>query len=108
MDNPLSKLVLDYWYKALMVVSVVVFLSAGAGLLREFPTVPTATISLGGFFIGIGEWINHPLQTALMRATASFPGGVLSGHRRSPKPTGVAFDILGTVLICIGIYRLLA
>jgi len=108
MDNPLSKLALDYWYHVLMVVGIVVFLAAGAGLLPTFPTAPTALISLGVFFIGLGEWINHPLQTALIPATASFPSGVISGHPRSPKILGIAFDILGLALICVGLYKFLA
>jgi hypothetical protein len=39
MDNPLSKLSLDYWYHVLMVVCVVVFLACGSGVLKAFPTV---------------------------------------------------------------------
>ncbi|MDT4331834.1 hypothetical protein ACQE3E_12125 [Methylomonas sp. MED-D] len=109
MDNPLSKLALDYWYQVLMVVSFVVFLSAGAGVLSaSFPTIPTAVISLGCFFVGLGEWINHPLQTALMSATAYHPGGVITSHPRNPRFVGVAFDVLGAILIVFGLYRLLA
>jgi hypothetical protein len=108
MDNPLSKLALDYWYQVLMAVGIAVFLAAGAGLLSVFPTVPSAVISLGCFFVGLGEWINHPLQTALMRASAYHPGAVITGHPRNPKFAGVAFDVLGAVLICIGLYKLLA
>ncbi|WP_426993745.1 hypothetical protein [Methylomonas sp. CM2] len=108
MDNPLSKLALDYWYQVLMVVSFVVFLSAGAGVLSAFPTIPTAVISLGCFFVGLGEWINHPLQTALMSATAYHPGGVITSHPRNPRFVGVAFDVLGAILIVFGLYRLLA
>lgn len=108
MDNPLSKLALDHWYQVLMVVGIVVFILAGMGVLKAFPVAPTALISLGGFLVGVGEWINHPLQTALMPATARFPGGVITGHPRSPKVIGVAFDILGLALIGIGFYKLLA
>lgn len=108
MDNPLSKLALDYWYQVLMAAGVVVFLAAGAGLLSALPTVPTVGISLGCFFVGLGEWINHPLQTAFIRATAHHPGGVLQSHPRNPKFAGLAFDILGFILICFGLYKLFA
>jgi len=108
MDNPLSKLALDYWYQVLMAVGVVVFLAAGAGLLSAFPTVPTAVISLGCFFVGLGEWINHPLQTKILHANAYRPGGVVTGHPRNPQFIGTAFDVLGVTIICIGLYKLLA
>jgi hypothetical protein len=108
MDNPLSKLALDYWYKVVLVVCIAIFLLTGSGLLHAFPTVPTALISLGGFFVGLGEWVNHPLQTALMRGSAMFPSGVISGHPRAPKPLGLTFDILGAALIVYGGYKFLA
>lgn len=105
MDNPLSKLALDYWYKVMMVVGIVVFLLAGAGLLKAYPTVPTALISLGTFFVGVGEWINHPLQTAIMPAAIGRPGGVIAGHPRNAKFAGIAFDIFGIILIVFGGYK---
>ena len=80
MENPLSKLELEHWYQVLMVVSVVVFLLAGSGVLKTFPTAPTALISLGAFFVGLGEWKNHPLQTGFLAANAYRPGGVVSGE----------------------------
>lgn len=106
MDNPLSKLTIDYWYKALMVASLVIFLMCGSGLLTEFPLVPTALISLGGFFVGLGEWRNHPLQTRLMSGTAYYPAGTLTGHPRNNSAIGIFFDIVGAVLIGIGLWKL--
>jgi hypothetical protein len=106
MYNPLSKLSLDYWYQVLMVVSIVVFLATGAGLLPAFPTIPTSIISLGCFFIGLGEWVNHPLQSTLIPGTFYHPAGVLSGHPRKNKSGGIAFDIFGVLLICFGLYKM--
>ena len=100
MDNPLSKLELDYWYQVLMVVCVVVFLLAGAGILKLFPFAPTAAISAGGFFIGLGEWINHPLQSVIV------PSGVLSGHPRKNSVIGLLFLFFGIGLIGFGLYRM--
>ncbi|MEI2635587.1 MAG: hypothetical protein V9E92_01830 [Methylotenera sp.] len=102
MDNPLSKLALDYWYQVVMVVGIVVFLLAGAGLLKAYPAIPTSLISLGAFFIGVGEWINHPLQTKL------HPIGIIRGHPRNAKFGGIAFDILGACLIIFGCYKFFA
>jgi hypothetical protein len=105
MDNPLSKLALDYWYHVLMVVGIVIFLLCGAGLLKHCPTVPTAMASLGCFFFGLGEWINHPQRTAIRTV---FPAGVITGHPRSANALGIAFDLLGAALIGFGLYRLIA
>ncbi|MDX8386123.1 MAG: hypothetical protein R8M11_06360 [Gallionella sp.] len=105
MDNPLSKLALDYWYKVMMVVGFVIFVLAGMGVLKSFPTAPTALISLGIFWIGVGEWINHPLQTTLMPASARLPGGIVTAHPRSSAIIGVLFDILGFGLIIFGVYK---
>ena len=108
MENPISKLALEHWYQVLMAAGLFLFLLAGAGLLKEFPTRPTASVAIGVFFFGMGEWINHPLQTALMQATARFPAGVISGHPRKARPTGIFFDLLGLALIGYGVYKLFA
>ena len=108
MDNPTTKLTLDHWYKVVMAVGLLVALLAGAGYLKEFPTAPTAALGLGAFFFGMGEWINHPLQTTVVPATAHRPAGVMTSHPRSASVAGVLFDALGLGLIGLGVYRLLA
>lgn len=106
--NPLSKLALDYWYKVLMVVSVAIFILAGAGFLKAFSVAPTATISAGAFFISLGEWINHPLQSAIIPGNAYHPSGVISGHPRKNSTIGVIFVLLGISLVGYGVYLLFA
>ena len=102
MDNPLSKVALDYWYQVLMVVGIFIFILSGAGLLKAFPVVPTSLISFGVFWVGLGEWANHPLQTRF------HPIGIVRGHPRNPRFIGIAFDILGVGLIVVGGYKLFA
>ena len=58
-------------------------------------------ISLGCLFIGLGEWINHPLQTRI--AT----GMKITSYNRSASLRGSLFDVLGFLLVCIGAYPLL-
>lgn len=106
MDNPLSKLAIDYWYQAVIVVSAVIFILCGMGSLNAFPVAPTASISAGGFFIGLGEWVNHPLQTTIIQPGINTLGGVISGHPRNNKPIGVFFVIIGFLLVGYGIYAL--
>lgn len=102
MDNPLSKVALDYWYQVLMVVGIFIFILAGAGLLKVFPPVPTSLISLGVFLFGLGEWANHPLQARI------HPVGIIRGHPRNPRPIGIAFDVVGASLIIFGGYKFFA
>jgi hypothetical protein len=103
MDNPTTKFALDHWYKVLMAAGLLVFCLAGAGLLAQFPTAPTALVAAGVFFIGMGEGINHPLQTHVYQR-----GDISTAHPRSAGPAGLFFDALGAGLIALGLYRLLA
>ena len=104
-ENPLSKLALDYWYQVVMVVSIVVFLLAATGALKALPTVPTVLISLGAFWIGVGEWVNHPVQSRFVSGTAYHPSAVLTSHPRQPKAVGTFFLWLGIILVAWGIFR---
>jgi hypothetical protein len=90
-----------------MVAGFAVFLLNGGGLLRAYPTVPIVLLSIGTFFFGMGEWINHPLKTVLMEGNAYRPGGVLTGHPRRAGLAGTLFDMLGIGLIGFGVWRLI-
>jgi len=95
MENPLSKLELDSWYKVMIVVCTVIFLSTGAGLLPKLPTNETLLTSLGGIFLSCGEWKNHPRYTQIQQVWGQrFLG---TGFRRS-------FSLTGTILCLIGFY----
>ena len=105
MNNPLSKLTLDYWYKVLIVAGAFVFLLNGTGVLSAYPPGPTALVSLGVFFWGIGEWINYPYQEMLQYDGLGRVTATISGYPRNPKRIGVVFDILAFVLIAIGVWK---
>lgn len=97
MQSPLNQLSLDHWYKVLVAACFVTFLLAGAGVLKVLPAVPTVLISLGGFWVGLGEWINHP------RHTIAGHFGTAEGFPRSPGRLGNAFDALGGALVVAGL-----
>ncbi len=59
--NPLKNMKIDYWYKALTVVGAALFVFNGTSFFDRYPVVPLGFLSSGIFFIGLGEWINHPL-----------------------------------------------
>jgi hypothetical protein len=105
-DNPLSKLSLDYWYHVVIVASAAVFLLAASDVLKALPLAPVLAMSGGAFLVGLGEWINHPLQTSIMTPSAFMPGGIITGHPRNNRPIGLLFDAVGLALIGYGIYRI--
>lgn len=99
---------IEHWYHALAALGAAGVISA---LSFDFPGIANAhvlLVSLGGFFVGLGEWINHPLQTAIVPRTAYHSGGVISGHPRHPKTLGVLFDVFGFVLVVWGAYKIAA
>lgn len=106
MENPLSKVALDHWYQVLMVAGLAVFLANGAGLLKAYPAGPVGLVSLGCFFFGMGEWMNHPRRTELHPATLHRPAFKVTRFPRNPGAAGVAVDALGIALIVYGVYRL--
>lgn len=101
MEQPLSKLALDHWYKVLMAAGFAVFLLSGAGLLPVLPGKPALLVALGTFFFGLGEWRNHPLQTRVHLNLK------ITGYPRRPCLSGLAFDLLGLALIALGLWHLL-
>jgi hypothetical protein len=106
MNNPLSQLALDYWYKVILAAGTFVFLLNGAGLLPAYPTATTACISAGFFFWGLGEWINHPYQERLVLDAFDRVEAKISGRPRKANTLGSIFDIAGFILMGAGIIKL--
>lgn len=105
MDNPLSKLKIDYWYHAVMVVSIVILILALTVKLEGINNTTVQLYSLGSFLIGLGEWKNHPLQTKIHTPNEYMPtGGIITGYPRSNNFLGVLFVVLGTTIIFFGIF----
>lgn len=107
MDNPLKNLIIDQWYKALLVLGATVFILALTIELRGIANSIALLISLGVILIGIGEWINHPLQTRILPPGEHYPGWLQgSGYVRRNTLLGLLFDCFGIVLIVIGIIKI--
>jgi len=107
MENPLSKLALDAWYKVLIVIGTFVVLLNGAGLLPNYPTKQTFLIGLGCIIYGVGEWINHPLNETVQPRTATTPTLKWTDHSWNPRPFGLLFDGIGICLLVWGFYKLI-
>ncbi|EOV8217199.1 hypothetical protein ACOGYS_000200 [Edwardsiella piscicida] len=99
--NPIANMKIDYWYKVLVAVGVVLFILNGTSILSRYPTIPIAFLSVGMFLIGLGEWINHPF-----RARFIAPNLVARGYSRYPCAIGIIIDIIGVILLIIGIIKL--
>ena len=106
MDKAPARFELDHWYKVLMLVGAA---GVAGALVFEFHGVDNLhaqLLSLGVFLVGMGEWINHPLRTAVFQETRYDPIHVVTGHPREPKRLGTLFDLLGALLIGVAIYKI--
>jgi hypothetical protein len=86
-----------HWWHALTGVSAAALVAC---ITRDWPN--GATIAAGFCAIGIGEWMNHPLQTSVIPLQA-----VITGHPRKNYPLGIAFVIAGGIAAVVGAIRAL-
>ncbi|MCT2385136.1 hypothetical protein [Erwinia pyrifoliae] len=107
MENPLSRLALDAWYKVIIVIGAFVVLLNGAGLLPSYPTRETFMIGLGCVIWGVAEWMNHPLNETAYPRTANMPAHKFVDYSWSPGPIGILLDVIGLGLIAWGLIKLL-
>lgn len=105
--NPLSKLAIEYWYQAVMAGALILLILSLSVELVGIDNNVVQLLSLGAFFVGLGEWKNHPLQTALVPPSAYHPAGKITGHPRRSSLIGTLFDLLGVILVGLGLYKLL-
>lgn len=106
MENPLSKLALDVWYKVLLVIGTFVVLLNGANLLPNYPVRETFIIGLGCIIFGIGEWINHPMHQSIQPAKFGIPSHTITDKSWRPSPAGILLDIAGIGLIAYGFIKI--
>lgn len=96
-ENPLSTLKIDYWYKILPVVATITLIIGLTIDVKDVPNILVQLISIGVILIGIGEWINHPLQTKVGR------GFKITSHNRINKTAGNTWNIIGGAIILYAI-----
>jgi len=106
MDKFIPWLKIEHWYHAVTLLGGVgIFLS----LIYDIKGISNnhaLLLSLGVFFFGIGEWINHPLQTKIVPPNVYIAGGgIITGHPRNPSLLGSLFDILGFIIIAMAVYN---
>jgi hypothetical protein len=93
-ENPLSALKIDYWYKLLPVIGLATLVVGLTVEVKEVSNILVQLVSIGVILIGIGEWINHPLQTRLG------PGGFkITSYNRLNTLAGNLWVLAGIFLI---------
>lgn len=92
-QNPLSALKIDYWYKILPVIGTVTLILGLTVELKSVSNTLVQLVSIAVIFIGIGEWINHPLQTKVG------PGFKITSYNRINTLAGNVWDLVGIGLI---------
>lgn len=109
MDKAYAWLKVEHWYHVFVLLGAAGALAALTVEIKGVANAHALLIALGMFFIGIGDWINHPLQTQLVPPNVYMPGGgKITGHPRNANAGGVLFDVLGGVLLAAGIYKIIA
>lgn len=98
MENPLNSLKIDHWYKIFPVIGTITLVLSLTVEVKVFDNITVAMISIGIIFVGIGEWINHPLQTGII------PGYKITSYNRQNTFWGNAWDIFGLGIIIYGMF----
>jgi hypothetical protein len=105
----LSGLKVEQWYHVFVILGGAGVVAAMTVDLKGIDNPHALLIAMGFFFVGVGEWINHPLQTKLVPPNIYMRGGgKITGHPRNASLLGSLFDVLGFVLLCAGIYKIIA
>ena len=95
-ENLLSNLKIDYWYKMLPVIGTVTLILGLTVEVKGVTNTLVQLVSIGVIFVGIGEWINHPLQTGVV------PGFKITSYNRVNTIAGNLWDLLGLSFIIYG------
>jgi hypothetical protein len=59
-------------------------------------------VGLGIIAIGFGEWLNHRMEKSIVG------GAPLTTFERKNRTSGIVLDVLGALLIFVGLYRLIS
>jgi hypothetical protein len=93
---------LRMWWLGLVTFGTAICIGALAVKERDF-----ALIGLGVGVFGIGEWVQHPLQSYIEQGRFMVPTMLATAYPRRPKVFGIILNCVGLALILIGLYRFL-
>lgn len=97
----------EHWYHVFVALGATGAIASLSVDVKGISNAHALLLSLGLMFIGVGEWINHPLQTRLMHPSVYAPGGgIITGHPRSASALGSLFDVLGFLLLGVAVFKI--
>ncbi|QOW05732.1 hypothetical protein IC830_06540 [Vibrio parahaemolyticus] len=97
MENILTTLKLDYYYKVILAIAVPVFVSSLTIELMVSNHI-VSILSLGAILLGIGEWCNSVPETTV---TTQYR---ITVRNRQNTLLGNAIDTVGLLVILAGVY----
>ena len=100
-NKPLSKIIINDWYKILPALGASVLIFALTVELVGVQNTAVQLISLGSIFIGIGEWQNHPSETTVMKQYK------YTVRLRKNTWSGNIWNFAGSLLVFGGIWKIL-
>lgn len=102
MENILKNLIVDMWYKALLLFGAII---SGYALTFETKGISNQQALLLGmamFCLGLGEWKNHKIAVKFKPANMyTGPAGIMQYPIRKADGVGLILDMIGIVLIII-------
>jgi hypothetical protein len=99
-----KNLAIDTWYKAFVYVGGLGFIASLFAEVKGLTNGQAQLLTLGFFLIGIGEWKNHKTASWFKPPNVNTGGAALMSTKvRQPDAFGLACDLLGLVLMLIGI-----
>lgn len=97
-QNPFPTLKIDYWYKLLPILGAIGLILSLTVNVKVADNLTVLLVSVGIICVGIGEWINHPLQTQVG------VGFKITSYNRKNKLSGNLWDLLGLVVMVYAIW----
>lgn len=100
----LNNFKIDVWYKALFYVGTLCLIGSLFIDIKGITNGQLQLLSVGAICLGLGEWKNHKVASWIKPANA-YTGGpaLMSAPVRSPDASGIMLDLIGIVLLIIGV-----
>ena len=96
----MSNFDIQHWYKGAVAASVALLGIGGAARSKEI-----LAFGLGLLLLGLGEWINHQLETYYVPPGGGMGPSLASGEVRRPRLFGLLLDGVGILLFLAGLSR---
>lgn len=101
---------LDTWYKVLMVVGIVGFVTALTVDVKAITNSQLALLSGGMFLLGLGVWKGQRFDTHILQPNIHFGGNAIqvTQARYEPEFVSCSFLIIGLIVLGVFVFSLLS